>query len=97
MADLIRIKGGSGNVPTLQDRELAYRKETKELYIGTDNGNVRLCGKDDKELLDTLKSTVSGLQSTIATINATIDAIKLTIQDITTRLEALEPDETPSE
>ena len=46
MADLIQIKGGSGDVPALQDRELAYRKNEKALYIGTNGtkgGNVKLC------------------------------------------------------
>lgn len=44
MADIIKIKGGSGAVPTLQDRELAYSKDEQALYIGTENGNVKLVG-----------------------------------------------------
>lgn len=47
MADLIRIKGGRGTVPTLQDKELAYSKGEKALYIGTEGGNERLCGAED--------------------------------------------------
>ena len=47
MADLIKIKGGRGTVPTLQDREMAYGKDEKALYIGTDGGNERLCGAGD--------------------------------------------------
>lgn len=54
MADLITIKGGNGNPPTLQQRELAYSKDEKALYIGTENGNVRLCGADDVERLEAL-------------------------------------------
>ena len=53
MADLIKIKGGNGNVPELQDKELGYRKDEKALYIGTDNGNMRLCGANDKAELKT--------------------------------------------
>lgn len=87
MADLIKIKGGSGDVPTLQDRELAIKKGDKELYCGIDGENVRLCGANDKVLLDTLSATVGSLQATIATINSTIE-------DITARLEELK---TPSE
>lgn len=85
MADLIKIKGGSGDVPTLQDRELAIKKNgsESELYCGIDGLNVRLCGANDKVLLDTLSATVSSLQTTIATINTTI-------KDITARLEILE-------
>ena len=47
MADLIKIKAGSVGVPTLQDKELAYSKDEKALYIGTGTGNVRLCGAED--------------------------------------------------
>ena len=54
MADLIKIKGGTGAVPTLQDRELGYSKDEKALYIGTANGNVRLCGADDISRLQAL-------------------------------------------
>lgn len=54
MADLIKIKGGKGAVPELQDRELAYSKDGKALYIGTEDGNIRLCGADDIETLTTI-------------------------------------------
>ena len=76
MADLIAIKGGSGDVPTLQNRELAYRKDEKALYIGTESGNVRLCGAEDVARIDTL--------------NANIGAMSKLIEDITARLDALE-------
>lgn len=62
MADLIRIKGGNGDVPALQDREIAYSKKGKALYIGTDGGNVRLCGADDiKELNARIDEIISRL------------------------------------
>lgn len=51
MADVIKIKAGEGEPPRLQDRELGYRADEKALYIGTENGNVRLCGADDIEEL----------------------------------------------
>ena len=53
MADLIRIKGGRGAVPTLQDRELAYSKDEVALYIGTENGNVMLCLAGDLSAINT--------------------------------------------
>ena len=65
MADLITIKGGTGNVPTLQDREIAYSKDEKALYLGTSNGNVRLCGADD----------ISELRQLINNINTRLDAM----------------------
>lgn len=65
MADLIQIKGGNGTVPTLQDRELAIKKDTGELYIGTTGGNVRLCGAGD----------IARLEQLIEEITARLDAI----------------------
>ena len=69
MADSIRIKGGTGSVPKLEDRELGYSKDEKALYIGTKDGNVRLCGADD---IDTVKAYIDGL---VAQINARIDTM----------------------
>lgn len=80
MADLIRIKGGSGDVPTLQDRELAYSKDEQALYIGTEGENLRLCGaKDVSELITRLVET-----------NARLDEINTLIENINARLDALE-------
>ena len=61
MADLIKIKGGSGNIPTLQDRELAYSKDEKALYIGTEDGNARLCGALDVNQINTRIDAISKL------------------------------------
>ncbi len=76
MADLILIKGGNGTVPHLEEREPAYSKDEKALYIGTESGNVRLCGKDDATRLNALDKTISELNARI--------------EDITARLETLE-------
>lgn len=86
MADLITIKGGNGSVPTLQDRELAYSKTEKALYIGTTSGNIRLCGVADAENISTLLTRLEGLQAEIGTFNATLDTINA-------RLDALESSE----
>ena len=65
MADLIQIKGGNGTVPTLQDRELAIKKDTGELYIGSSSGNVRLCGAGDiarlEQLIEEIKTRLDAL------------------------------------
>lgn len=91
MADLMRIKGGNGDVPKLDDRELGYRKDLKELYIGTDDGNIRLCGaKDKKELKDYIDSLIT----TLETIETTIATLEETVADINSRLDAMTtPDE----
>lgn len=65
MADLIQIKGGNGDVPSLQDRELAIRKDTKELFCGVDGEKIRLCGADDiarlEQLIGEIKSRLDEL------------------------------------
>lgn len=76
MADLIKIKGGDGTVPKLQDRELAYSRDEEALYIGTDNGNVRLCGKSDLAMIQELHSAITSLSNAISTINARLDALE---------------------
>lgn len=72
MADLIRIKGGSGDVPTLQERELAYSKGEKALYIGTNGGNERLCGAED---INALNAEIEALRGLIESITARLDAL----------------------
>ena len=46
MADKIKIKGGNGAVPALDDREMAYSKDEKALYIGTGSENIKLCNAE---------------------------------------------------
>lgn len=67
MADIIKIKGGSGAVPTLQDRELAYSKDEQALYIGTKNGNVKLVGGS---------TDVSAISKQIEDIIARLEALE---------------------
>lgn len=104
MADLIKIKGGSGNVPTLQDRELAYKKGEKALYIGTESENVRLCGAGDKadinsriDLINTEinnhKANLNSISTEISNIKAEITKINSNIANINARLDALTPSE----
>lgn len=84
MADLIQIKGGNGDPPPLQNRELGFSKDEKALYIGTNNtkaGNIRLCGADDKK---SLEEYVNGL------ISDNISGVNKQIEEINKRLDALE-------
>ena len=85
MSDLIKVKGGRGAVPILQDRELGYRIDEKALYIGIGGENVRLCGSNDLiEILERVgeleskpdyytKTEIDGL---LATINARLDVLE---------------------
>ena len=66
MSDLIKIKGGTGNVPALQDREMAYSKDDKALYIGTNgtaNGNVKLCDANWEARIQELEEKIQALTS----------------------------------
>lgn len=69
MADSIQIKAGNGDVPKLKDREFGYRRDEKALYIGTKDGNVKLC---DAETEQRLAEYIDGL---VQTINARLDAL----------------------
>lgn len=73
MADLIKIKGGNGNTPKLQDREPAYNKDEKALYIGTEDGNVKVGDAGWEQRINDLKVYVDGL---VAGINARLDALE---------------------
>ena len=90
MADLIKIKGGSGNVPTLQDRELAYKKGEKALYIGTDSENVRLCGAGDVAEINARTDLINAdLSSRINLINAEINNHKSNLNSISTEINSI--------
>lgn len=83
MADLIKIKAGSGEVPRLAERELGYRIDEKALYIGTSNGNVKICDAKTLTQIQGLasKTYVDGLieeiNTKIAEINARLDSIAI--------------------
>ena len=78
MSDLIQIKSGSlgskSAMPKLSEDELGYLKDKKELHIGTESGNVRLCGVDD----------ISDIDAKIAEILAEIERIKAELASINT-------------
>lgn len=76
MADLIKIKGGSGSIPALQDRELAYSKSEKALYIGTSGGNVRLSGENDAVRLNAHDTKLSEISKQIEDIIARLVALE---------------------
>lgn len=77
MEDLIKIKGGSGNTPALQDRELGYNRSEKALYIGTPAGNVRLCGAGDKDVFYAIFGVTTGEEVNAAYHAGKVVACKL--------------------
>ena len=80
MADLIKIRSGAlGNrstMPKLNEDELGYCTDTKELYIGTDSENVRLCGENDVAMIRELQATIISLSETTRAIIARLDALE---------------------
>lgn len=67
MADLITIKSGSFNgrstMPRLSVDELGYQKDEQALYIGTESGNIRLCGVEDAAKINSLNATIDSLSA----------------------------------
>lgn len=64
MADSIKIKGGNGEVPALQDREIAYSKDGRALYIGTNgtkDGNVKVGDASWEERIKALEDAVAAM------------------------------------
>ena len=76
MADLIKIKGGNGNVPDLQDRELGYSRDEKALYIGTEDGNVRLGGSGDIVKVNALTARVTAIEGNLTEADEKITDIE---------------------
>ena len=73
MSDTIKIKGGTGDVPSLGDRELGYDKTNKILYIGHDGeGNVELC---DPAKVERMYSIIIELSVAVDELKARINAL----------------------
>lgn len=113
MADTILIKCGKLNgrakMPSLDYKqssegnrqiggELGFNTEEQALYIGTDKGNVRLCGAND---IGNLIAQINANNAILAEINGTLESIRKEIDDINTEIESINTRlgalETPSE
>lgn len=75
MSDLIKIKGGRGDVPALQDREIAYKKDEMALYVGTSNGNVLLCKANDVTKLAECEQRLNGCENRLNALEDKDDQI----------------------
>lgn len=69
MADLIKIKGGEGEVPKLEERELGYSIDENALYIGTKDENKKISGDSSYQenilYIDYGKATIDDIQAAI--------------------------------
>lgn len=58
MADNIYLRAGNkAKMPELSDREPAYVRDEEALYIGTPDGNKKLCSADTEERVTALEAT----------------------------------------
>ena len=92
MADLITLKGGNGEVPELQDREPAVRKDEKALYIGINGKNEKVGDKGWEDRIKALESQIVALNADLETLKqlyATNEYVDGIIADINARLDAL--------
>jgi hypothetical protein len=73
MADKIQLRAGNkASMPTLTDREPAYVRDEEAVYIGTPNGNKKLCSA-------ATEGRVTALEQTVATHGTTLSAHESTI------------------
>ena len=89
MADKIQLRAGNkAGMPTLTDREPAYVRDEKALYIGTPDGNVDITGElkqavrelwevmDDKLAADSVASQPElASDADLATVVAALNAL----------------------
>ncbi len=81
MADLIRIKAGNTlkraedkPTPELAENEVAYSKDEKALFIGTADGNVKLCKAEDVDTIAEHTERITAIEAMLEEINARFDA-----------------------
>lgn len=80
MADTIQLRAGNkASMPVLLDREIAYVRDEKALYVGTPTGNEKM-GAD-------LENAVASLESAMNTAIETFDGEMDIILGKTTALE----------
>lgn len=76
MADVIKLKGGSGDVPTLADKEPAYSRSEKALYVGTPNGNEKVGDANWETRIAALEGEVLALRNTLNEMNNRLEALE---------------------
>lgn len=86
MNDSVKIKSGVLNgrdvMPNLTENEIAYQREEKALYIGTPDGNVKLCDAGLENRIKVIEDNPSGVfyaiygETTVQEIRAAYDAGK---------------------
>ena len=92
MAKIQLKRGNKVNLPTLSEAELAFCKDTKELYIGTVSGNVNLSdhykrSEADDKFIDNVELESKGYLTQHQDISGKVDKVEgkqLSTEDYTT-------------
>lgn len=97
MADNISIRGGDKEgMPTLRDREPAFVQDEKALYIGTPDGNLKLCSAETEGKVNSLEEAIkahseeiSGIGDDIKRIDEELGNIDATIAGISEAMKSI--------
>lgn len=74
MADKIYLRAGNAeNMPELADREPAFVRDKKALYIGTPEGNLLLCKAEIPQKVEELEKEVEAYTLKVEEIDANLD------------------------
>ena len=74
MADKIYLRAGNAeNMPALADREPAFVRDEKALYIGTPEGNLKLCSADIPQEVEALRKEVDAYTLKVEEMDANLD------------------------
>lgn len=90
MDDLIRIRSGDLNgrseMPRLahaevidgekRGSEIGFHEGEKALYVGTKEGNLRLCGAGDGVDINSILSEITSIKNEITNIKARLEAVE---------------------
>lgn len=94
MADTIQLRAGNkSGMPTLSDREIAYVRDEKALYVGTPTGNEKIGAALENAVaslesaMNTAIGTMSGQMDVIASRTGTLETETAALEGRTTALE----------
>lgn len=77
MADNIYLPAGKkAGMPNLSDREPAFVRDEKALYIGTPDGNLKLCEAGTIDKVAELEEDLAVLEETVETLQGNTDSLE---------------------
>lgn len=90
MADNISIRGGDKEgMPDLRDRELAFVRDEEALYIGTPDGNLKLCSAEMEGKVNSLEEASASHSEDIERIDEELSGIDETLGAVGEAMESI--------